>query len=268
MPLDTRFISIDPRQIAEVTALTSGFGNKFNVAMQAAISRTLDPTAKKMFSDRVKDTINLPVAEIKRQVTVKKPSFTRLVGTITMSRKPVPLIRYLGTAGFKRAQTLRSKVKGNQTRFRRFRVSGGISVKVRKDRSAERYPSAFVNAASKGYIGIFHRIRNKGGASAAARQAALSQIQGLRGGKFKVSKKVQKQILFGGMYVKRYPLRSMQGPTAVGVLAHAPGKNAATILDEIQVALGPILQKNVDQQIQRLITAPQTFSAFKGYAEH
>lgn len=234
MPLDTRFISIDPRQIAEVTALTIGFGNKFNVAMQAAISRTLDPTAKKMFSDRVKDTINLPVAEIKRQVTVKKPSFTRLVGTITMSRKPVPLIRYMSRAQFTRAQTLKSTVKGAQTRFRRTRVAGGISVRVRKGAPMEVYPQAFVGASKRNaYLGIFQRIRGTG-----------------KGGR-----------------VRRYPIRLMQGPTAVGVLAHAPGKNAATILDEIQAALGPILQKNVDQQIHRLITAPQTFSTFKGYTE-
>jgi hypothetical protein len=233
MPSETRLVTIDQKQIADLQAMLGNFSaRKFNVAMQAAISRTLDPTAVKMFSDRVKDTINLPVRDIKKQVSVKLPSFEKLVGSITMSKKPVPLTKYMGKAAVRSA--FRRQLKKGVG------PSGGLTFKVRKNGPVEVAPFAFVTVAKKGYVGVFQRIRNKGG-----------QAKNIRS-------------VNSGLLVRRFPIRLRMGPTAMGVLKNAPGKGAPTILDEIQKALGPVLQKNIASQIDRLL-ANKGFGKFTSY---
>lgn len=233
MPLETRLVTIDPAQIADVQKMLGGLSIYWRPAMQAAISRTLKPTAVKAFADRVKDTINLKVSDIKAQVSVKLPSFSKLEGVITMSRKPVPLIKYMSVAQITRAHALKLKKKGKQTRFRANRVSSGVMVRVRKNAPVEAYPHAFVERSKKGgWIGLFQRIRSTGGKNP---------------------------------LVRRYPIRTLQGPTAAGVLASAPGKGAPTIIDEIQKDMGPVLQKNVASQIQRLLENPGSFKRFDSF---
>lgn len=226
MPVETRLITIDQKSLADLQAML-GNGKNFPKAMQAAISRTLDPTAVKMFSDRVKDTINLPVREIKKQVTVKKPSYTNLVGTISMSRKPVPLTKYMGQAAVR--ATFRRQLKKGVAK------AGGLRFRVRKGEPMETAPYAFVTVAKKGYVGVFQRIRNKGG-----------KVKNIRS-------------VSSGLLVGRKPIRLRQGPTAVGVLAQAKGKGAATIIDEIQRDIGPVLQKNILSQVSRLLNNEKSF---------
>lgn len=230
MPLETRLVTIDPKQMADVQKTLGGLAIYWRPMMQAAISRTLKPTAVKSFSDRVKDTINLKVSDIKGLISVKLPSFSRLEGTITMSKKPVPLLKYMSMAQMRRAHTLRLKKKGKQTRFRTSRVGGGVTVRIYKNKPAEVYAHAFVERSTKGgWMGLFHRHRSKGGKNP---------------------------------LVPRMPIRLMQGPTAKGVLRNAPGHGAPTILDEIKESLGPVLQKNVASQIDRLLRNPGSFKRF------
>lgn len=226
----SRLVTINPKQLADATALFDNAGKNLPKALQRAITVTLVGSsggggAVKMFSDRVKDTINLPVKEIKKQVAVKKPSYTRLVGVISMSHKAVPLIKYMSAAQVRRASQLKINKTGKQTRFRSQRIANSVKVRVRKGGATEIFPESFVERSKKtGKLNIFRRIMGP-----------------------------------GGKRVKRYPIKHRMGPTAAGILANAPGEGAATILDEITRDLGPVLQKNVASQMDRLLRNEKSF---------
>lgn len=222
MPNESRLVTIDPKQIADVQALCDNFSaRKVNVALQSAISRTLT-TGRALIARRVADTVNLKIADIKAQVAVTKPSFNRLVGALSMKRKPVPLVKYMSAGQIVRVKKLAEKRRkgGEKARF----MPSGIAVRVRKNGAVEKFPTSFIANMKSGHVGIFRRRRAIGPAT--------------KNG--------------GVPRVRRLPIDERYGPTVVGVLANAPGNGAQTILDEVVNELGAVLQKNVASQVSRL----------------
>lgn len=256
MPNETRLVTIDPRQIAELDAIFGGGSRKFNVAMQAAISRTM-VTGVARSARRISDTVNLRIADLKKQVSVKKPSFSNLQGTLSMKRAPVPLIKYLSAAQVQRVQQVRLKKGKNrhsvltasahiaEAGFRTTRGTG-ITVRVRKGGAVEKFPESFVQRMGSGHQGIYRRVVKQG---LSARDNAKRRLGGIP-----------------SIRVGRFPIKERMGPTAVGVLANAPGNGAKTILDEVSNELAGVLQKNIGSQIDRLLNAPNSFGKFTAYA--
>src|SRR6478609_6692718 len=153
--IETRLVTIDQRQLAEIQSMLGNVSaRKWNVAMQAAISDTLR-TGRKLIAQRVGETVNLKIADIKNQVAVTKPSFSKLVGSLSMKRKPVPLIKYMSTGQIRRAKTLaaRRRKGGEKARF----MPSGITARIRKGGAVEKFPTSFIAQMKSGHVGIFRR---------------------------------------------------------------------------------------------------------------
>lgn len=164
-------VQIDPAQIREVTLMCDGIKNGWERVFQGAISRTLT-TGRARVARRISETVNLKIRDIKQQIVLKKPSYKRLVGYISMSRQAVPLIKYMSSGQLRRAKTLRLKKKKNQRKFRQVRASGGVTVRVRKGGAPEKFPESFVERTDSGHVGIWRRaVKN-----AMTRQAGISNL--------------------------------------------------------------------------------------------
>lgn len=261
----------------ELTMMFDGIKNGWHRAMQRSIVRTLT-TGKAITARRISETVNLRIRDIKTQIVTKKPNFRNLVGSLHMSRKPVPLIKYMSGGQMRRAKTLRLKKKKSQRKFRQVRAVGGVTVKVRKGGPNEKFPESFVERVASGHVaiwrravkgatppgvglsGLVHRLTlgRFGRKRLAAGDYARAKFQGTIAAKMLASKRknwtaaAQHKLTFG-LRVARLPILQRFGPTAVGVLANAPGKGAETILQEVTNTLADVLAKNIDSQIDLLI---------------
>lgn len=252
--MTTRFVTIDQRQIAAAIAPFENARN-LNKAMQAAVSDTMT-TGRALIARRIGETINLKIKDIKDQIKITRGSYRDPTGTISTKRKPVPLLKYMGnTPIVKRARLLSHGLRGKRKNLQPGR---GIRFRVRKNGPYEYAPFAFIEKSTKNsFVGVFQRIRNKGGASAGSLFSRQAALDALASGKRK-TKKIRKSLT--GMLVKRYPIRLRMGPTAVGVLAEAPGKGAQTMVDEVVKNLSVVLRKNVLSQIDRVLLNEKSFT--------
>ena len=97
---------------------------------------------------------------------------------------------------------------------------GGVTVKVRKAGGRETLKGTFIAKMRSGHVGVFERK--------------------LTGGP-------------GSKRVKRLPIRERFGPSLLVVFEGAPGVAAEEI-----AALGDVLQKNLDSQVNRLLNRPKS----------
>ncbi len=105
----------------------------------AAINRSL-ATVNTSVVRRLAGAINLAPQTIRESVAVHRASYERLQGDVTVSRKPVPLIDFIGPQ----------------------QTPDGVSVLVRKGDPRQVLRGTFIATMATGHVGIFER-RFEGG---------------------------------------------------------------------------------------------------------
>ena len=99
-----------------------------------AINRTL-PAVRTRATRRLAEEINLRQKDIRDQISIKPASEAKLEGSVTVSRKPVPLIDFIGT---------------RETR-------DGVSVQLRRGGRREVLKGTFIARMKSGHEGVFER---------------------------------------------------------------------------------------------------------------
>lgn len=222
-------VNFDQRQFAEAKALLDGLSGRngfsaFQVGAQAAISKTIT-FGKAQIARVIGQEVKLPIGEIKKLISSGRGSYRDPSGWITLTRKPVKLIRYMSA---KHRGAVANRFAGN---IRRRPPAGGLKISVRK-RSQGGYttrevlPHAFFAVTPKSqHLGIFVRTGEK-------RVMKMGRYEG----------KVREVI------------KNLQGPTALGVFVGAKGRGAAaTLMDEVGEDMKAVLSKNLDSQIHRFL---------------
>lgn len=207
---------ISEQQLNEVIKL---LGNKNAMkAAQGAVSDTVR-TIKKRIAQEIGKAVNLKIGEIKDQMDAKMGSWREPRGSITITRRAIPLYKYLS----------------GQMRVPRPAWRGTLRAKVRK-RASGRY----------------------GGGSQPQPGKFVAHIQGQQTAVFErtgVKRKATKGRYKGKM---REAIRHVMGPTALGVFVHAAGEGAQTILRGILDETGSLLAKNLLSQMARPDLQPRS----------
>jgi hypothetical protein len=230
--------------------MLGGLGNRsnspLNRAMQGAISATLT-TARKRIAQEIRKTINLPARQIKAEyITLKRPSYTRMVGSVSLNRRPVPMADFGGATitldSGKVVQVARMSA-AKMANLRRRPKQKPVKVKVRK-RSSGRWPGGTELLPHAFYVRMPATIAGK-------RHLGVYQ----RTGEFAIAVK--------GRYKghRRERIAERYGLTAAGALAYsvagsggeAPGAGEQRMLDQIAAEMGDVLAKNMASQIDRFL---------------
>jgi hypothetical protein len=105
----------------------------------AAINRTVTSVQSRVVK-RLAAEINLRQKDIRPQVRITKANYDKLEGKVTVSRKPVPLIDFIGT---------------RQTK-------AGVSVQVRRGGERQVLKGTFLARMKTSHLGVFERRRKAG----------------------------------------------------------------------------------------------------------
>ncbi len=190
---------------------------QYRVAMQLAISETLT-FGRKIAAQLVRDEVNLSAKDAKKAMALKRPSLRSLTGLLDVSRRPIPL------GAFKPQQFVGRLFGANV-----FRNDKGRLI----HRAGKKAPKL---------VGLTVQVR-KGGPRELIRGAHLWQG------------KVLARKTKAGRKTGRNPRSMMFGPTAVGVLANAPG-----LLGKTYQAMNDEVGKRLDSKIDGLLRNPGPFA--------
>jgi hypothetical protein len=154
-------LGIDKTRREEVQRLLGGLAGrgKFSaadVAMQAAVSRTIT-TGRKLVRDAISAEVKLRAADINSVIDIQRGSYEKPEGAITVTRRGIPLIKYLTSA--QNAAINRRIAKNVKGRFQLGRLK--ISTRRRAQGGyldAESLPHAFIAVMpNNAHRGIFQR---------------------------------------------------------------------------------------------------------------
>lgn len=204
----SRFLSLefDSKQLAEVEFTLRNIRQGTARALTVAINKTV-VRGKTRILRRIGATIALKRVVLNQYFSVKKANFTDMSGHIRISREPIPLHKFTHTI-LKR---------------------GGVSVKVRKDRPRERFPSTFEATMRSGHVGLFRR-----------RHVLAPGHPPYRGGVIRYGQRSRRAW--------RLPIDERMGPTPLGLFEGSPG------LEDNQIdLLNTDLAEQVDSQVDRLM---------------
>lgn len=133
-------IGVDETQRKELAEVLANVRNGVPRAISGAINKVL-PKARTRFVRAVGDRITVPAREVRERIAVKKASPATLEGTVTITRKPIPLIEF----------------RARQTK------KGGVTVQVRKGQAREKFRDSFIAKMKSGHEGVFRRrFKGKG----------------------------------------------------------------------------------------------------------
>jgi hypothetical protein len=151
-------------------------------AISSAVNRSLS-AGRTLTGRRVREELNLKAKDVREQIALRAATEAAPYGSITISRKPVPLAKFGAT-----------------------QTKAGVHVVVRRRRGPEQLPHAFLATMKSGHTGVFVRtgpyvVPGKG------RYAGRIARRGPR----------------KGQPILRQQIKEVFGPTVVGVIAGKPG---------------------------------------------
>lgn len=234
-------ITVNPAQLAELELTFAGIKNGMKLAIVRAENKTVN-TGRSRIVKRLAKEINLKQGKadgsepgtISRYIRVRKANFDDLSASIILRREGIPLTFFNPIPN-------RPGIAA---------VKGGVTVKTRKGRGREVLPGTFVARMKSGHVDIFERARTvKYGSLSKEDQATYSA--GLL--HFSKSRVVTRGA---NMRVARLPIQKRFGPTPLGVFENAPG-----IASQELAALSDVLEKNVDSQIELLLSKQKAAAA-------
>ena len=184
----------------------------------SAINRS-STTVRANLTRRLTAEINLRAGDIRPLLSISNATESKLEGSVTVNRKPVPLIKFIG------ARQVKGKPTGVKTpiqirpgvwRMIELTEGGGVSVKVFKNEPRELLGGAFIATMKSGHEGIFERRFEAG------------------------------RHTYSGPRVDRLKIEERFGPTLTGYIANAP-----QVAAEEQAKAIDVLMKNIQSQLQR-----------------
>lgn len=226
-------VSIPPERVLEIDRTLDGIKKGAVRAITVAVNKTAN-TGRSRIVKRLAKIINLKQGRadgsekgtLNRYIRVRKANFDTLEAYIRLTREGIPLT-------FFDPKPDRPGEQGNK---------GGVSVKTRKGKGREVLTGTFVAQMRSGHVGVFERARTITHSSLSESDRLAYNAGFLH---FRKSRLVTRGM---NTRVPRLPIEHRYGPTPLGVFEHAPGVAAEEL-----AALGPILDKNLDSQVQRLL---------------
>lgn len=135
-------ITIDEAQYADLQAQLSHIKDGAPRAVTRAINRTLT-TGVAQIARELGGVLNVKIGTLKEAISIAKATFSNLLGIISISRRPIPLIDVKGARATKK----------------------GVVAQVRKDKPKLVLKHSFKAKMKSGHQGFYQRVkgRDKGG---------------------------------------------------------------------------------------------------------
>lgn len=137
MPDNLRIIVDAAPTMAQLVAKYNLSSREVKQIGTSAINRSLTSIRSRVVK-RLAGEINMLQRDIRDSVTINKANYDKLTGAVTVSKKPVPLIDFIGT--------VQNKV--------------GVSVLVRKSEGRQMLKGAFIQTMPTGHVGVFERLNH------------------------------------------------------------------------------------------------------------
>lgn len=145
-------VQISKSDIAATKVMMSAIKNGFPKVMTRALNKTTG-NVQTHANKEIRKNLNLKAARVKQDFRFQKASWSDLMAFVKATGKPVPLIDFVETR----------------------QISGGVSVKVKKNKRRVKLKHAFVARMKSGHVGVF--ARKEGAKYATGKKARIPQTQ-------------------------------------------------------------------------------------------
>jgi Prophage minor tail protein Z (GPZ) len=126
-------ISIDVVRTRDPNVLVGLLTKEIDLATVSALNKTAKNTQVEA-SKQIRGELNLPAAQVKKQLHIRKASVSRQVAEVRVTRKASRLMAF----------------KPRQTK-------AGVTFRIKKDRPRRRLRHAFITTMKSGHTGVFMR---------------------------------------------------------------------------------------------------------------